>query len=159
MLAFLDVLRHRYLTLLFRLHLGAILAVAGFVKMMEPEDLLDAIRAHGILPSFLEQALAWCLPSVEIGAACLLLLGFFQRIGAAVSLLLAFMFVIANSVAIHKGIEYGCGCFGDILRLEYSETITLDIAMSVMAVQILLHKGEFLSLDRLLQQRKALKTK
>lgn len=130
-----------------RLGLGGVLAYAGAVKLGQQDELLDAIREHEILPSFLEEWLAHSLPYVELAVASVLILGLFQRIGAVVSILMSVMFIAANIVAMSKGLDYGCGCFGDVLKLSHAQSMTIDFAMIFLAVLILFHRRELLSID------------
>ncbi|MDY6912163.1 MAG: MauE/DoxX family redox-associated membrane protein [Chloroflexota bacterium] len=136
-----------YLTFVLRLALGGVLATAGVIKLSQNDELLEAIEEHEILPSLLEVWLAASLPWIELIVAALLFIGLFKRLGAVVSFLLALMFIIANGVALNHGLDYGCGCFGDLLRFDHDEALMIDIFMMLAAVQIVLQKNDFLSLD------------
>jgi len=153
----LTLVRHRYIAFALRLILAGLLMAAGIIKASQYDNLLDAIEAHEILPSLLEGWLAHALPWVEIALAVLIVTGFYLRISAMIAVLLTIMLAVANGIAMIKGLDYGCGCFGDILRFSHGTALAIDLSMMAGALQLLLHQGEFLSLDGWRNSRKTLK--
>lgn len=151
----LVIARHRYLTFALRLVLTGLLITAGTIKASQYDNLLAAIKEHEILPSLLEGWLAHALPWVEITLAVTLAAGLYIRIGAITTILLTVMLAVANGIAMIKGLDYGCSCFGDILRFSHGAALAIDLAMMAGAIQLLFHQGEFLSLDGWRNSRRA----
>ncbi len=95
-----------------RLGLGATFAVAGLLKVSDPQASVRAVHAYQLLPYGASQLLGFALPWLEIGLAVLLLLGLLTRVAAVglSALLLAFIAAMASAWA--RGLSIDCGCFG-----------------------------------------------
>ncbi|MBI2909927.1 MAG: DoxX family membrane protein [Chloroflexi bacterium] len=145
------MLGSRYLAFLFRLVLGAILIAAGAGKLLRQGGLVDVaarLGIAGIVPEPLSEASAWALPPLETLLGALFVAGLFQRPASVGALLLVFGFMAVNVSSILGGTsELECECFGDIAVITTGNALLIDAAMLLMAVQVLLHRGEFLSLD------------
>lgn len=150
------VFRHRYLSFVFRIALGVIFIVSGASKLPELAAFVEQVEEANVLPHALASAYGTVLPFVEIVIGALLILGLFTRFAAAIGGLSAISFMVGNSFRIHRGLYGECGCFGGIASLQFSagEALIIDCVLLIMAIQILIHKGEFLSLDSLLFRKK-----
>jgi len=84
-----------------------------------------------------------------------LLLGLFSRFASGIGMLTALSCIIANSIILYRGVNMECGCFGEVAVLQTRDALLIDIALLIMAFQILVHKGEFLSLDSIIFRRKS----
>ncbi len=150
-----KVASNGYLTLVLRVIVGVTLVVAGIAKAPHQWELVDLINGYGILPAALSQAYGLLLPWAEIAAGVCLILGLFTRYAAALSILMFASFTVANSVSLARGATYCSECFGELAQLRSWQALLLDIAFSVMSVQILLQEKAFLSFDWLLTKRAA----
>jgi uncharacterized membrane protein YphA (DoxX/SURF4 family) len=146
----LDAFRHRYLSFVFRLAVGIIFIVSSVGKLSEGSAFVDDVTKYQLLTNTLAEAYATALPWVEIIMGSLLILGLFSRVAAGIGVLTSLSFIIANSVVLHRGLNLACGCFGDIAALQTREAIIIECVLMIMAVQILVRKGNFLSLDSVL---------
>ena len=72
-----------------------------------------------------------------------------------VGVLTSMSFVIASSVVLYRGLNLDCGCFGDMAALQTREAIIIECILMIMAIQILVRKGDILSLDLLLFRRRS----
>jgi len=144
---FIEVLRSRYFTFSSRVILGAIFIVASIGKLPQQAEFADAVVAYDILPTLLARWYGLLLPWAELLVGGLLILGFFQKFIAGVSVILILSFIIANSIALSQGMGAECGCFGGIEALERRDAILVDALLLLMSFQILFHKRDFLSLD------------
>jgi uncharacterized membrane protein YphA (DoxX/SURF4 family) len=87
------------------------------------------------------------LPTLEIALGILLVLGLFLRLSASVSFLVVLGFIIAKLVAFTRGLDISiCGCFGSAVTLLSVHSLAIDFVLLALALQILFHRGEFLSL-------------
>jgi uncharacterized membrane protein YphA (DoxX/SURF4 family) len=95
-----------------RLALGAVLLVAGGLKVIDPQTSVQAVKAYELLPAGLARLVGWGLPFVEIGIGLLLILGLLTRTAAiaAGALMVAFIAAVASAAA--RGLSIDCGCFG-----------------------------------------------
>jgi uncharacterized membrane protein YphA (DoxX/SURF4 family) len=113
----------RYLTLVSRLVLGTIFALAGLAKLGLPFAMAESIRAYEMgLPPFLVSFMANVLPPVELGVGIWLLLGLFTRFSATITAALMVVFTIAVTQAWVRGLDINCGCFGGPLGQDASTT-------------------------------------
>jgi uncharacterized membrane protein YphA (DoxX/SURF4 family) len=95
-----------------RFVLGAILCAAGVMKLTVAWEFSESIANYRMLPAQLNQILGVVLPWWELGAGLLLLLGLWVRASALLSLALFGAFGAAVSMALARGLDIDCGCFG-----------------------------------------------
>ena len=147
-----KLFRHRYVSFVFRLAGGILLVVSGSTKVAIggafAEEVAKVEEATGVqfLPGALTDFYAMALPWVEIVVGALLILGVFSRVAAGVGALTVLSFIIANGVILYRGLNLECPCFGEAAELHTREAIIIDSFLFAMALQILVHKGDFLSL-------------
>jgi uncharacterized membrane protein YphA (DoxX/SURF4 family) len=151
-----EVFRNRYLSLVFRIALGVIFIISGTGKLSEGAAFIDEVEEANVLPHALARAYGTALPYVEIVIGALLILGLLTRFAAVIGGLSGLSFIIGNSTRLYRGFYGECGCFGSIASLQFStwEALIIDCVLLIMAIQILIHKGEFLSLDSMIFHRK-----
>jgi len=144
-----EIFRNRYLSFVFRIGLGVVFIVSGSGKLPEGAAFVDQVQEANVLPRALASAYGHALPYVEIVIGALLILGLLTRFAAVIGGLSALSFIIGNSTRLHRGLYGECGCFGSIASLQFStwEALIIDCVLLILALQILVHKGEFLSLD------------
>jgi uncharacterized membrane protein YphA (DoxX/SURF4 family) len=152
----LTAFRHRYLSVVFRLAVGIIFIVSSVGKLSDGSAFVDDVTKYQLLTNNLADAYATALPWVEIVMGSLLIIGLFSRVAAGVGVLTSLSFIIANSVVLHRGLNLACGCFGDIAALQTREAIIIESVLLIMAIQILVRKGDFLSLDSVLFRKRSL---
>ena len=142
-----PLLRHPYLTLASRMGLAGVFIFAGLAKLHYTDTLVWEIKQYHILPHSLASAYGHVLPSLEIALGILLVLGLFMRLSASVSALVVLSFIIAKIVAFARGLDiHICGCFGSAGDLLALHSLIIDFVLLALALQILFHRGEFLSL-------------
>lgn len=97
-----------------RLGLAGLFTLAAWVKLSEPIDFSDSVKAFKILPDHLAQVATFAVPWIELLCAACLAAGVWARASAGVifSLLLVFMGGIAS--ILWRGLSVNCGCFGKL---------------------------------------------
>jgi len=150
-----DILGNRKLTFALRLLLGLTFLVFGASKLADLGGFSDTVLSYGILPVALSEAYAVALPWAEVIIGSLLILGLGLRFVAPVAIL-----IIASLIGGTAGNLYllgtggPCGCLPGLDWPLGTSHIVAQMLMLIMATQIWLHKGEFLSLDsRLFRQK------
>jgi len=152
-----QVLSHRYLTLATRFVLGGVFFFAGVAKLGHLPDFVRLVYQYDIFPWYsLAQVYGYALPFVEVGIGAFLILGLLLRISSVVSILIVVSFVMAKSVALARGMNISCGCFGEAAVMLVSQSLIIDFFDLAMGVQILFHRGELLALGPWLKKRRAL---
>ena len=151
-----EIFRNRYLSFVFRIGLGVVFIISGAGKLPELAAFIEQVEEANILPHALAQVYGTALPYVEIVIGALLILGLLSRFAAGIGGLAVLSFIIGNSTRLYRGLYGECGCFGSIASLQFStgEALIMDCVLLIMAIQILTHKGEFLSLDSMIFRKK-----
>jgi putative oxidoreductase len=99
--------------LILRIALGAIFFYAGISKMRQPAWLFEAsVASFHLLPDSGVNLVAASLPFYEAIAGFWLILGWRLRSAAFALLLLNLAFMVALALAISRGLDVNCGCFG-----------------------------------------------
>lgn len=90
--------------------LGALFALAGALKLADPQAFAVIVKALGLVPKDLALPLAVLLPAVEVLAGLGLLFNLRGALGAITVLLLLFMGILVY--ALWLGLDIDCGCYG-----------------------------------------------
>jgi uncharacterized membrane protein YphA (DoxX/SURF4 family) len=142
-----------WITLLFRLALGAVLLIAGGLKIGNPQKSAMAVRAFEVLPIDIANFFGYFLPWFEIGVGALLILGVAVKISAFLSGGIMFVFILAISQAWARGLSIDCGCFGgggviDPSETKYLEDILRDLGLMLMAIYLYRFPSGRFALDK-----------
>ncbi len=138
-----------WLTLLARLILGAVLLVAGALKVPNLPKSAMAVGAYEMLPIPIANFLGYTLPWIEIGLGLLLIVGVTVKISGALGALTMLAFIIAIAQAWARGLSIDCGCFGgggtiDPEDTKYLSEIIRDIGLMGLGIFLYLYpKGRF----------------
>ena len=95
-----------------RLVTGGVWIYAGAIKLPDPDQSVDAVRAYELLPGDTAVTVGHLLPILEVVVGAMLVLGVLVRGAAAVSALLFVAFIVGIASAWARGLEIDCGCFG-----------------------------------------------
>jgi uncharacterized membrane protein YphA (DoxX/SURF4 family) len=118
---------------LVRIALGVIFIYAAIPKILRPDEFADAINNYRILPYFLVNLMAICLPYVELLIGIFLIFGFRIKAVSFGALTLMVIFIIAVFSAWIRGIDINCGCFGTGKEIISYKEIIRDIIFLLMA--------------------------
>jgi uncharacterized membrane protein YphA (DoxX/SURF4 family) len=137
-----------------RLILGGVFLVAGWMKVIDPQSSVAAVRAYRLLPDSAATLVGWGLPFAEIALGLLLLAGIATRVAAAFTAVFLVVFIAAVVSAAARGLSIDCGCFGgggEVARGQtaYGIEIVRDLALLLLAVWLLWHPSSRLALDQL----------
>ena len=97
--------------LISRIILGVVLIAASIDKILHPEAFAKVIGNYNVLPFGLENFLAIILPILEFVVGCCLIFGIMLDGSAIITAGMMFVFIIALSQAMIRGIDINCGCF------------------------------------------------
>ena len=143
-------LLHPYFTLFSRVALGGVFIFAGIAKIPHTDTLIWEIEQYHILPSNLARVYGQVLPPVEIVLGAFLLFGIWLKISASLGGLLVLSFIIAKITAFAQGLDIDiCPCFGPAVPLLVTHTLAIDFVLLALALQLLLSRTRFLSVDAL----------
>lgn len=138
-----------------RLILGAVLLIAGALKVVDLESSVLATRAYQILPYQVAVLVGYLLPMLEVVFGLLLITGLLTRIGGAVGALFMLAFAIAIASVWVRGISIDCGCFGGGGNIDPNEAIAKypleiarDLGLMALGVYLAVRPHSRFSLDR-----------
>ena len=128
-----------FLALYVRILLGGVFLLSALTKLVAPRQFVQDVHAYRMLPRPLASAFAWLLPYFELGAAAWLLSGY-QAAWAALAVVgMLVTFMAAVGVAMARGLDLSCACFGLLYRERVGwATQGRDGVLLLMAVLIIL---------------------
>jgi putative oxidoreductase len=106
-----KIISNKYLILGIRLVLGGVFIWAAIHKIAYPADFAQDIYNYRMLPHTFINFMALTLPWLEIICGVLIVLGIFVRGSAFLIGFMLFIFIIAISFALVRGLDISCGCF------------------------------------------------
>jgi uncharacterized membrane protein YphA (DoxX/SURF4 family) len=92
--------------------IGVLMLWAALAKLGDLRSFALQVHNFRILPLALENLVAMTLPWIELLAGLSLVLGTRPRSGAVVAAGLLSVFTVAVGLAILRGLDFECGCFG-----------------------------------------------
>lgn len=104
----------KVIRLLFRIVLGGMLVFAGILKIMDNTTLFESVAYVPWLPVWSKDLIINYLPYTEILAGSLLIFHLFDRIAIPATTLIYLSFFIFAVWGLGTGMEFDCGCFGDL---------------------------------------------
>lgn len=123
-----------WVTLAARLLLGAVLLIAGLLKVTRLDASVQSVRLYQLLPWEATTLVGIALPIIEIAVGLLLVTGTFTRVSAVIGGLLMLAFIIGIASVWARGISIDCGCFGgggevDPSATQYPAEIARDVGL------------------------------
>ncbi len=123
---------------LLRVVLGAVLVIAGGLKITNLPAAALAVHAYRLLPYEVGEAVGYALPIIEVAIGILLLIGLFTRPAALVAGVLMAAFVVGIASAWARGLSIDCGCFGGGGQIAAEQTaypleLTRDVGLLLAA--------------------------
>ena len=147
-----KVISNKYSVLTIRLILGIVFIWAAIHKIAHPADFAQDIYNYRMLPHTFINFMALTLPWLEIICGVLIILGIFVRGSALLIGFMLFIFIIAISFALLRGLDISCGCFssggGNEGHGVAVDLLIRDILMFAGSLVVLFHAGSAFSLAR-----------
>jgi uncharacterized membrane protein YphA (DoxX/SURF4 family) len=100
------------LLLALRIGLGTLFLYAAATKLPDMAAFAESVANYRLLPASMVSAAAVVVIGVELTAAALLIIGLWVRAAAVVVTVLLGVYVVALVLALARGIDLECGCFG-----------------------------------------------
>lgn len=91
---------------------GILFLYASVLKISDPAGFAQSIKYYRLAPLWGVNAIALVLPWWELSAALALLVPGWRRAGAAMIFGMTCVFIGAVALAIARGLDISCGCFG-----------------------------------------------
>ena len=104
---------HAYILRTARILIGSIFIFAAIDKIANPDAFAKSINNFHVLPYSMINIPALILPWVELLCGILVLMGIKQKASSLLISAMLAVFIIAIIVAIFRGYNINCGCFGE----------------------------------------------
>jgi putative oxidoreductase len=104
--------QNRWLIVGLRYVIGFVFVYAAVGKIAEPDTFARAILNYKLVPLFSVNMLALLLPWIELLAGLGMIVGVHLRGNALLIGGLLSVFIIAVGIALARGLDISCGCFG-----------------------------------------------
>lgn len=132
----------QYAQLTFRVVLGLLLIIAGYLKIQDNTALFESVAYITWMPMFVKSLIIDLLPWVEVIVGALLMLNLFGGVVKPAAALIYFSFFAFAIYGLGTGIEGDCGCFGD----PESGSILATLLGSEFGWQMVIRNGIFLGM-------------
>lgn len=127
-----------------RFGLAALFVYSAWGKISDPGLFAEMVVRYEILPSFTVGLFSLTLPMVELVAGLMFIVPMWVREAAFITVGLLVMFMMALVLAVVRGLDIDCGCFGVSAgggRTELLLAIGRDIVLLVPAVWLLVRRS------------------
>ncbi|MCC5912780.1 MAG: hypothetical protein JJU46_00270 [Balneolaceae bacterium] len=132
----------RYLQITFRIALGLMLVIAGFLKVQDNTALFESVAYITWIPIGLKSLVIDLLPWVEIFVGALLIVNLLGKVVKPVAAMIYLSFFIFAIYGLGTGMEGDCGCFGD----PESGSILAAVLGSEFGWKMVIRNGIFVSM-------------
>lgn len=126
----------RYVGTALRLALGGLFLYAAGVKLPDMAAFAESVANYRLVPAPVVGAAAAAVVGVELTAALLLVAGVWVRAAAAVVAGLLGVFIGALALALARGIDLECGCFGGGEPASWL-TVARDVVLVAWALALI----------------------
>jgi putative oxidoreductase len=131
------MIRNKWLPFVLRIIVGGVFVWAGVLKIADPLEFAQSIKNYQFFPQEMIFFIAIILPWVEALSGGLLILGIFKRSSAVLISLLLLGFIGLVGLALLRGIDTSCGCFGSFSRKADLSLIMADTVLLAFALVLL----------------------
>ena len=120
-----------------RLVLGGVFLYAAGAKLGDMSAFAEQVANFRLLPAATVAFTAATLPGIEMVAGALLVLGIAARAAAAIAAASLLVFIGALTLALARGINLECGCFGGADIATWT-TVARDLMLLVPALAVMI---------------------
>jgi uncharacterized membrane protein YphA (DoxX/SURF4 family) len=131
-----------YVQIFFRVVLGLLLIIAGYLKVQDNSALFESVAYITWIPIGLKSLVIDWLPWAELLVGGLLIVNLFGKIVIPTAALIYMSFFVFAIWGLGAGIEGDCGCFGD----PESGSILATLLGSEFGWKMVIRNGLFLSM-------------
>ncbi len=146
-----KLFENNYLLLAARIIVAMVFIFASIEKIADPESFAIAVSNYRVLPVFLINFVAIAIPWIELFAGIFLLAGVFPRENSLIIGALLVMFIALISIALIRGLDIECGCYGTINAEKVGfRKIAENFLLLALSLQIILNgAGKFIIGERI----------
>jgi len=136
------MIRNKWVLLGSRLVVGGLFIWAGVLKIIDPLGFGQSIENYRFFPHGLAFIIAIVLPWVEVLSGLFLIIGLFRRSSALITSVMIIGFIGLVAVAMLRGIDTTCGCFGSLSRKADLSLVLMDAVMLFLTLNVFFAKRQ-----------------
>ena len=125
-----------------RLAVGGTFVYAGILKILDPARFASVVDNYRLVPYELINIIAILVPWIEAVAGLCVITGIWLRPAALIVTVLTWIFLLAVSSALARGLSIECGCFGTIGGKKIGlQNLAIDLALFCLAAVLIGRTG------------------
>ncbi len=142
-----TLILNKYFLFAVRVFLGIIFVFSGIEKISNPQLFAESISNYRIFSEFIINLIAVILPWFELVAGLLLMFGLRTKENSLIILFLLIIFNVLILIAITRGLDIDCGCFGTVRAQKVGlQKILENLFLIILSVPLLFRESKFLSM-------------
>lgn len=132
-----SILYNKYLFWTAKFAIGFVFIFAGIEKIAEPLTFSDSIANYKMLPIAVVNFFAIAIPWIEVVSGILLIFDKFVKENAFIFNLLITFFTLMVLLAVIRGLDIDCGCFGtaDAQKVGFQK-ISENIGLIILGLYV-----------------------
>jgi putative oxidoreductase len=107
-----DFFSNKYLLFALRIILGSLFIYSAVTKITDVDYFVKSLYNYKLLPEESLNYVALLIPWLELIIGLFILLGIFVKESALLGGILMVLFIAAIGIAVGRGLDIECGCFG-----------------------------------------------
>lgn len=143
-----KLLENPVLSLIARLVVGIVFIYAAVGKILDPHFFAREINNYSLAPAFLINIFAITLPWIEFIAAVFLIAGLRLKASSILIGIMLIIFIVAVGIAIFRGLDINCGCFGKTVSKVGWKKILENSGLLILCIYIYFFPVQSLTVER-----------
>ncbi|MFH1050402.1 MAG: MauE/DoxX family redox-associated membrane protein [bacterium] len=150
------LLNNSYISLLFRIILGAIFLIAATSKIADLGGFAKEISNYKIVPDIAVNLMAMSIPWIELVCAIFIIVGIRTKSSVAIIGSLLIVFIFAISIAMLKGLNINCGCHTQVLAEKIGwQKILENAGLLILALYLFYSKAPKFTIENYIIKKSA----
>lgn len=134
-----NIINNKYISLIFRMVLGAMFVTVAMTKIPNPEKFANEIGNYNLLPNISLNMMALFLPWLELITGMLLIFGYKVKENSFLILGMLVVFTLGVLSAMARGLDINCGCYSEIAVKKVGwEKVLENTGLIIMALYLFL---------------------
>lgn len=136
-------LTNTYVLWITKVFIGLIFVLSGIEKIADPAGFSDAIANYKLIPNFVINFFAISIPWIELVSGILLIFNQYIKENAFIYISLMSIFTIMVLIAVLRGLDIDCGCFGtqNVQAVGITKIIE-NLALIILGVYVFIYNDK-----------------
>lgn len=136
-------LTNTYVLWITKVFIGLIFVLSGIEKIADPAGFSDAIANYKLMPNFVINFFAISIPWIELISGILLIFNQYIKENTFIYISLMSIFTIMVLIAVLRGLDIDCGCFGtqNVQAVGITKIIE-NLALIILGVYVFIYNDK-----------------